>query len=283
MELIHLRQEILLLGELQLKYKERLQTHPQINAEKMQSILAQAYEEELNGMEKEVTTKKLEVDCSKAKICDLEQKLAKKDQDIAEMKRMLNRIQEENQENVQCVEEANAALLATQTQLGMEIMQLQDSLARATRPINKLSVRGGSAGQHGASSSSAGSSGMGHSGTVGIAITGGAGALHSAGVDILSGRHHRPRDKSSSTLGSDDKSFIVGSPPLSSEETSEIADLAMRRMLYQQRNLDGDFDRSSMVAQEAREDENKSPEIGSAVSAKENFGTSSSSSMNGRH
>lgn len=49
-ELIHLRKEILLMGELQLKYKEKLQHQPQMLVDKQQLILSQTVEHEMMGM-----------------------------------------------------------------------------------------------------------------------------------------------------------------------------------------------------------------------------------------
>lgn len=132
--------------------------------------------------------KRHELEAAKAKIAELEQKVSKKDQDLAEMKRMMNRIKEENVENIQTVEEANATLMEAQTQMGLEIMQLQDALARSNRAMDKPDVRGvaGSA-----TSSSTGS--LAYAGVVGVPIVGGG--------EMRRSRHA----KSSSTLGSDDK------------------------------------------------------------------------------
>lgn len=66
----------------------------------------------------------------------------------------------------------------------------------------------------------------------------------------------------------------MGSPPLSYDEAAEPADQVMRRALMtDHRRRDESSDNL----------EGKSPEVGSAISAKEAFGTSSSNSMNGKH
>ena len=48
-ELVHLRQEILLLGELQVKYKERLAQAPLLRAAKEEQLMTQAYEGQIAG------------------------------------------------------------------------------------------------------------------------------------------------------------------------------------------------------------------------------------------
>ena len=263
-ELVHLRKEILLLGELQVKYKEKLQRIPSSVAEKQEALLLQAFEEQIASMEGAVATKSVELEAAKAKVGDLEQVVAKKEATIAELKRMVKRVQDENRENLETVEAANAALVETQIQLETQVEQLkaQTLIAPAVR-------RGGVA------------SGGGPSFRFG--------ATASASVDIHRGRAAAAgaEVKTSSTLDSgDEKPFVVGSPPLSSgsETGSEVRRMlsAGRRLINLERRMDGvDLDESMESLQGAR-----SPEIGSAVSAREHhLGTSAdSSSVNGnRH
>lgn len=278
-ELVHLRKEILLLGELQMKYKEKLQRIPSSMAEKQEALLVQAFEEQIASMEGTVVTKSAELEAVRAKMGDLEQAVAKKDATIAELNRMMKRVHDENRENLEAVEAANAALVQTQIQLETQVDHLK---AQATiAPVRR-------AGFGGPASSAA------------AAAPSRFGATTSASVDI----HHHRRDatsaaaaaaaaaagKTSSTLDSgDEKPFVVGSPPLSSgSESSEVQRMRMlsagggggRRLVNLERRMDGvDLD-ESMDSLRAR-----SPEIGSAVSAREHhLGTSDSSSVNGnRH
>ena len=77
-ELVHLRKEILLLGELQMKYKEKLQRIPSTMAEKQEALLVQAFEEQITAMEATVVAKSAELEATRAKMGDLEQNVAKK-------------------------------------------------------------------------------------------------------------------------------------------------------------------------------------------------------------
>ena len=78
-ELVHLRKEILLLGELQMKYKEKLQRIPSTMAEKQEALLVQAFEEQITAMEATVVAKSAELEATRAKMGDLEQNVAKKE------------------------------------------------------------------------------------------------------------------------------------------------------------------------------------------------------------
>lgn len=48
-ELVRLRQEILLLGELQLKYKEQLRSIPLTRSQKQEQLHTEAYEKQIEG------------------------------------------------------------------------------------------------------------------------------------------------------------------------------------------------------------------------------------------
>ena len=205
-ELVHLRKEILLLGELQMKYKEKLQRIPSSIAEKQEAMLVQAFEEQITAMEGTVVTKSAELQAMKAKMGDLEQAVAKKDAAIAELNRMMKRVHDENRENLEAVEAANAALVETQVQLETQVNQLKAQAAVAM-PARRASLFGGG----GSSGQATSSARFGATASASVTIRRDAPAAGAAG-------------KTSSTLDSgDEKPFVVGSPPLSSgSDSSEV-------------------------------------------------------------
>ena len=91
-ELIHLRKEILLLGELQLKYDEALKRAPKEVAKKQEALYVEAYEQEIASMQKKVDAKCAETDAMAGKISELEQTVLRKDLALADQKRMIKRI-----------------------------------------------------------------------------------------------------------------------------------------------------------------------------------------------
>ena len=202
-ELVHLRKEILLLGELQMKYKEKLQRIPSSMAEKQEALLVQAFEEQIASMEGTVVTKSAELEAVRAKMGDLEQAAAKKDATIAELNRMMKRVHDENRENLEAVEAANAALVETQVQLETQVDQLK-AQAAVVAPVRR-------AGFGGPAFSAAAPARFGATASASVTIRRDAPAAGAAG-------------KTSSTLDSgDEKPFVVGSPPLSSgSESSEV-------------------------------------------------------------
>ena len=58
-ELVHLRQEILLLGELQVKYKEKLKFNPASTSDKRDEMINVAFEQQIQGWPKKKSKSKL--------------------------------------------------------------------------------------------------------------------------------------------------------------------------------------------------------------------------------
>jgi hypothetical protein len=118
-------------------------------------------------------------------VSELEQTVARKDVNLAEQKRIIKRIKEENVENVRAVEAVNASLLETQYQLEAEILRL-----KAERPPPPASAGAVVAGARGAEYMRS----AGNSGSTLATMTSGhtEGVHHSAGVDIV--RHQNAPD-----------------------------------------------------------------------------------------
>ncbi|TRY63829.1 hypothetical protein TCAL_11163 [Tigriopus californicus] len=151
-EVVRLRQEIILLGEIHQKFREQLIQQPATINHKRESLYIQAFENQLGGkfgytwsaMENSLMSKSADLEGARARINDLEQIVTKKDINITELKKMIKIIkvhviyysiisQEENLENVSIVEGANETLIETQGQLEAKILQLQDKLSQASR------------------------------------------------------------------------------------------------------------------------------------------------------
>ncbi len=89
---MHLRKEILLLGELLEKYQEKLREAPSTLGRKQEALFAQAFEGELANMKNKVDASTAEAEATKGKLHELEQSVLKKDLLLAEQKRMMKRI-----------------------------------------------------------------------------------------------------------------------------------------------------------------------------------------------
>jgi len=156
-ELVNLRKEVMLLGELNERYRERLARAPTAEVEAEQRrMLAEAAEKQLAMAEAKALTARQELTSAKGRIYELEQALSGKESGMAEHKRLVQRASEESRQEVAAVEEANAALKEHIAEQGTEIMQLQDKLAQASRPIrvaHPVSVVGHAGGQSFSSSS----------------------------------------------------------------------------------------------------------------------------------
>lgn len=169
-----------------------------------------------------------ELTASKAKVHDLEQILAKKDKALAEQKSHAQSVEEETAAALAAAESAHAALKEVVSQQGMDMMHLRDQLAASqnARPRNLASSLSGgapsSAGLRRGSMASAG---------VAIAARGGAGSevrkkAGAGGMVMPVG--------SVIVKGIDDKPFVVGSPP-SSSNGSYASENRLRRAVQQVR------------------------------------------------
>ncbi len=221
-----------------------MQAAPLLAAEKQESLFNQAFEGQIAAMEKEVLAKSHELESAKGRLAELEQALTKKEANLSEQTRMVKRAEEESRESVAVVEEANAALKELIAQQGAEIMRLQDQLSQAARPVRvtSMATSGGGGGSRGSSGSlqhlgrhgdlrmQQGSSGR-VAGGIDIGRVGEEGRGIAFGTSVSQGSLARGAedryacahpelliDKSTNMIPR--RSFVVGSPPQSSDGAS---------------------------------------------------------------
>ena len=129
-ELVNLRKEVLLLGEIQKRYRDKV-ARPRVEESEQQRLFRNAYENQIAQMESAVATAKSEMEAAKGKALGLEQLIAKKDQVIAEQKLLHNRIKEDYQAGMPEAEEAYNQVVAQNLQLEQRILELNDQLDRS--------------------------------------------------------------------------------------------------------------------------------------------------------
>lgn len=282
-ELIELRKEVLLQGELVRKYREKL-ILPLASPREHESHYREAYKHQVETMRMEMRARGSEIEALKAKVNDLDQTVLKKEHTVAEQKRLLQKISHENEEQVKEIESAYTTLMDCNVQLEGRIMELQDQLSRANRSRRRSSrpavstptpaigaTCGASVGGRSSDSSSLSSA------TNAIPARP-SGIQSSANVDI-----EMPPEVLAGTGGIVDKTFMVGSPPSSSggslgSDQSEVIRRALEGGPVNLGRIVGGVD--DMLPEESSS--GRSPEIGSAVSANETLGTSADSVNGGR-
>ena len=137
MELIRLRKEFLMMGELQQKYNDELQKSSAAVRQEELNIMRQAQEHGMQSLVASLEAKSSECEVSKARILELESLLNKKDGIIAEKKRLIKKIQEENQEVVEDAKRTYDVMVQLHCQTEGHILELRDQLAQNTRVLQK--------------------------------------------------------------------------------------------------------------------------------------------------
>ena len=274
-ELVDARKEILLQGELLRKYREKFLDKPLASRQEQKSLVKETYKHQMNALRAEMTTKASEVEALKARNLELEESHMRQDDAINAMKRQTKKIcvrlvlmlfllldicnflQDEYEEQVRGVENAYEALKHSYVQLEVRTMELQSQLAlnRGKHSMNRSGSNSSMQVNPGRSSSST-QKRRGSSTTT-------------ANVDI-----ELPAAVLAGTGGLVDRTFMVGSPPSSNGSIGSDKSEVIRRAL----EMGGIVQDGFLLS----DGENRSPEIGSAVSAREAFSVkqSNSSSVN---
>merc|ERR1712062_534306 len=245
-ELVDARKEILLQGELLRKYREKFLDKPLASRHEQKSLVKETYKHQMNALRSEMTTKASEVEALKARNLELEESHMRQDDAINAMKRQTKKICDEYEEPVRGIENAYEALKHSYVQLEVRTMELQSQLAlnRGKHSMNRSGSNSSMQVNPGRSSSST-QKRRGSSTTT-------------ANVDI-----ELPAAVLAGTGGLVDRTFMVGSPPSSNGSIGSDKSEVIRRAL----EMGGIVQDGFLLS----DGENRSPEIGSAVSAREAF------------
>lgn len=96
----YLQKELILMGELQLKYRERIHFLT-MQSEESHSISTKYYNEEVKNLNDLVDLKTSSYEVAKNRVAELEALLTKKDMLLADQKRVLKTVKEECQEQLE--------------------------------------------------------------------------------------------------------------------------------------------------------------------------------------
>lgn len=128
-ELTRLQCELILMGEIQLKCKERLGNLDNFKARDVENTLIQeTYLEEVKDLKFSLEMKSAQLDSVKERLIELEQQLVKRDETIALQKRMLKTVKEEHKEQFNALERKYQAQKAIVIKMEEAILELRGNV-----------------------------------------------------------------------------------------------------------------------------------------------------------
>ncbi|XP_055523070.1 hamartin [Wyeomyia smithii] len=129
-ELTRLQCELILMGEIQLKCKERLGSLDSVKARDVENaIIQETYLEEVKDLKFNLEMKSGQLDSTKERLTELDQLLVKRDETIALQKRMLKTVKEEYEEKFNALERKYHAQKAIVIKMEEAILELRVSTA----------------------------------------------------------------------------------------------------------------------------------------------------------
>lgn len=132
-ELNHLQSEIIMMGEIQLKCKEKFSSIGLLEAKDYKiALLQDSYMEEINSLKATLESKISSLEAAKIKVTDLESQLTRRDVISADLKRDLKRTKEEYQEKINALEKKYSALKAIMLRKDEHILELY----KTRSPVN---------------------------------------------------------------------------------------------------------------------------------------------------
>eukprot|EP00096_Caligus_rogercresseyi_P012440 TRINITY_DN5216_c0_g1_i3.p1 TRINITY_DN5216_c0_g1~~TRINITY_DN5216_c0_g1_i3.p1 ORF type:complete len:402 (+),score=153.99 TRINITY_DN5216_c0_g1_i3:355-1560(+) len=136
LELIQLREKIHKMGELRHKYLEQLeQPGHNMESEKMH-LFKQAYEKDLKTMARTVENKTFEMETFKSRILELEAHSSKKDSQIGDLKKLIKRMQDEQEEVRREYKSTYESMVQLHLQTQSHTLELRAQLAQNTRVLS---------------------------------------------------------------------------------------------------------------------------------------------------
>lgn len=132
-ELTRLQCEMILMGEIQLKCKERLSELESLKARDAEiAMIQETYLEEVKDLKISLESKSSQLDSSKERLMELEQQLMKRDETITLQKRMLKTVKEEHKEQFNALERKYHAQKAIVVKMEEAILELRgNAVARS--------------------------------------------------------------------------------------------------------------------------------------------------------
>ncbi|XP_019761894.1 hamartin isoform X3 [Dendroctonus ponderosae] len=128
-ELQRVNGELLLMGELHIKYREKLdQLSSKRQTEEELRQLSETYREEVKVLQRVIETKTITIEVFRARINDQEHAASAKDETIANQKRLLAAVNEERESMVEAVESKYQTQLAINRTLEERLLELRQRL-----------------------------------------------------------------------------------------------------------------------------------------------------------
>lgn len=134
----YLQKELILMGEMQQKYRERI-SQLALHSDAKSSIGQESCVEEVRNLNALVDSKSSNLETYKNRVSELESLLTKKDMLVADQKRALKTVKEECEEKLEAVEAKYQIQIATNRKLEEHILELNNKI-EATIKRNKRSV-----------------------------------------------------------------------------------------------------------------------------------------------
>lgn len=124
-ELTHLQSEFIMMGEVQLKCKEKFSSIGLLEAKDYKiELLQESYMEEINNLKATLESKTSSLETAKIKVSDLESQLTRRDVISTDLKRDLKRTKEEYQEKINALEKKYTAQKAIMLRMDEHILEL---------------------------------------------------------------------------------------------------------------------------------------------------------------
>lgn len=124
-ELNHLQSEVIMMGEVQLKCKEKFSSIGLLEAKDYKiALLQESYMEEINNLKAALESKASSLETAKIKVSDLESQLTRRDVISTDLKRDLKRTKEEYQEKINALEKKYTAQKAIMLRMDEHILEM---------------------------------------------------------------------------------------------------------------------------------------------------------------
>ncbi|XP_053682684.1 hamartin [Sabethes cyaneus] len=219
-ELTRLQCELILMGEIQLKCKERLGHLDNFKARDVENAMIQeTYLEEVKDLNFSLEMKSAQLDSAKERLIELEQQLVKRDETIALQKRMLKTVKEEHKEQFNALERKYQAQKAIVIKMEEAILESRVSTAVRSPDSDRTDAVGSLDHTSPLSISLASSEGLSEIKNLALVVQSGSGCGNLSNLDLdsnqptpLGGSHPQMDKDITGAIGL----VVTGRPPLSS-------------------------------------------------------------------
>ena len=223
-ELVNLRKEVLLLGELLHRSREQM-SKASFGESEQERLFRVAYQNQISQMETALNSAKSEMEVARGRAQDLEAMVIKKDEVIAAQKVLHEKILEEYDAKKPEAEEAYNNLLVQNLQLEQRILELNNEIDRSASGMRSRQGQGG--GHHRVTSSGSLSSQSNRSliasptspgyGDISGSMSGVFSGHGKSKVTTVTANVDMPPPRQLAVPRVEKSSFIIGSPPSSSD------------------------------------------------------------------